>query len=188
MPARRAALSELTDAEFVREVLKELDSRRTFSTVRDQLGTLLAMGPTLTAATEAGIGPLVEDALTRARMLMAEQMLVLEQPLFTAVEVSQVLGARGGGNRTAAARVRARGDIIGLEVQGRFLFPAFQFDIAQARVHPVVAEVNQLLDALAEPWGVALWWLTTQARTKPIDLIGRGEKRLRSLAAAAEVG
>lgn len=72
MPARRAALSELTDAEFVREVLKELDSRRTFSTVRDQLGTLLAMGPTLTAATEAGVGQLVEDALTSARILMAE--------------------------------------------------------------------------------------------------------------------
>ncbi|WP_458683577.1 hypothetical protein [Prescottella equi] len=183
MPSRRAPLETLTDAELVRVVVTELDRRRSFAAVRDQAVALLAMGPTLTAATEAGVGQLVEDAIRRARALMDEQALVLDQPLFTAVEVSQALGARGNGNRSAASRLRARGDIIGLDVQGRFVFPAFQFDLTRACVHPVVAEVNHRLGAHDDPWGAAGWWLAKQGRTVPVDLVGRDEKRLLAMAA-----
>ncbi|MDH6283983.1 hypothetical protein [Prescottella agglutinans] len=188
MPNRRTSLAELTDAELVRTVVTELDRRRSFAAVRDQVTALLAMGPTLTEATEAGVGQLIEDALVKARALMAEQALILDQPLFTAVEVSQVLGARGNGNRSAASRLRARGDIIGLDVQGRFVFPAFQFDLPHARVHPVVAEVNHQLGAFDDPWGAARWWVTKQGRTAPMELVGQGEKRLRTLAAKTAAG
>jgi hypothetical protein len=52
--------------------------------------------------------------------------------------------------------------------------PAFQFD-AQGRPVPVVLEINALLDAADDPWGVADWWLGANAWLDgvPADLLGR---------------
>ncbi|MBE1537050.1 hypothetical protein [Actinomadura algeriensis] len=51
--------------------------------------------------------------------------------------------------------------------------PAFQFDEVGNPV-PVVLEINRLLDAAGDPWGVADWWLCGNAwlRGTPADLLG----------------
>ena len=38
--------------------------------------------------------------------------------------------------------------------------PGFQFDAETAKVRPLVAEINHLLDARHDPWGVGSWWLS----------------------------
>lgn len=178
----RDPLANLSDPELVRAVLTELDKRTSFAAVRDQLAALLTMGPTLTAVTGAGVGQLIEQSLTAARAMIAEQNVVLGQPLFSAVEVAEAVGARGSGNRAVASRLRARGEIVGVEVQGRFLFPAFQFDVGRARVHPVVAEVNRQL-ADRDAWLVARWWATPVDDVTPIELIAADPESLRARAA-----
>ena len=66
-------------------------------------------------------------------------------------------------------------------------WPAFQFDPA-GQPYPVVTEINVLLDADHDPWGVADWWLGRNAWLDacPADLIGRGEDE-RLIAAARAV-
>lgn len=179
----RDQLADLSDSEFVRAILTELDRRPAFEAVRDQLATLLAMGPTLTSVTEAGVGQLVEQALAAARAEIAEQNVVLGQPMLTAVDVAEAVGARGSSNRVVASRLRSRGEIVGLEVQGRFLFPAFQFDVARARVHPMVAEVNRQVTEHGDGWAVARWWMTTVDGHTPISLIDTDPEALRARAA-----
>lgn len=179
----RDQLADLSDPEFVRAILTELDRRPAFEAVRDQLAALLAMGPTLTAVTEAGVGQLVEQALAAARVSIAEQNVVLGQPLFTAIEVAEAVGARGASNRVVASRLRSRGEIVGVEVQGRFLFPAFQFDVERARVHPVVAEVNRQVTQHGDSWAVARWWMTTVDGNAPAGLIKTDPNLLRAQAA-----
>lgn len=179
----RDPLANLSDPELVRAVLTEIDNRPSFAAVRDQLAALLTMGPTLTAVTDAGVGQLIEQSLAAARGMIAEQNVVLGQPLFTAVEVAEAVGARGASNRAVASRLRARGEIVGVEVQGRFLFPAFQFDVGRARVHPVVAEVNRQL-AGRDAWLVARWWATAVEDVAPLELIAADPESLRARAAA----
>ena len=181
---QRDQLADLSDPEFVRAILTELDRRPSFEAVRDQLATLLAMGPTLTAVAQAGVGQLVEEALATARTEIAEQNVVLGQPLFTAVEVAEAVGARGSSNRVVASRLRSRGEIVGVEVQGRFLFPAFQFDLGRARVHPMVAEVNRQLTERSDGWMVARWWVTVVDGHAPAGLIDTDPEALRVRAAA----
>lgn len=45
---------------------------------------------------------------------------------------------------------------------GAIRLPAFQFD-PDGRPHRVVTEVNRMLDAEDDPWGVADWWLGVNA-------------------------
>ncbi|SDD72150.1 hypothetical protein SAMN05444580_10661 [Rhodococcus tukisamuensis] len=45
----------------------------------------------------------------------------------------------------------------------RFVFNGFQFDAARQQVRPIVAEINQQLNAKGDPWGVASWWLNPTA-------------------------
>jgi hypothetical protein len=78
-------------------------------------------------------------------------------------------------------------ELIRLRVDGRVRLPRFQFG-ADRSADRVVLEVNRLLDAEHDPWGVASWWLDRHAwlRGKPVDLLdGTPEQRLRVAAAAA---
>jgi hypothetical protein len=55
----------------------------------------------------------------------------------------------------------------------RVQLPAFQFG-PDRRVRPAVAEVNRLLRAERDPWGVASWWTSRHAwlLEPPADLLG----------------
>jgi len=71
----------------------------------------------------------------------------------------------------------------------RVQLPAFQFAPA-GRPWDVVMEVNQLLDAADDPWGVTCWWVDPHARLgdAPADLLGRGQDGLIMRAARALAG
>lgn len=78
-------------------------------------------------------------------------------------------------------------DLIRLRVGGRVRLPRFQFSADRAP-DSVVLQVNRLLDAEHDPWGVASWWFDRHAwlRGTPADLLdGPPEQRLRLAAAAA---
>jgi hypothetical protein len=62
--------------------------------------------------------------------------------------------------------------------------PAFQFGPSGAP-WPVVREINELLDAAGDPWGVACWWVDPHERldAAPAALLGRSEDALIRLAA-----
>lgn len=66
--------------------------------------------------------------------------------------------------------------------------PAFQFR-ADGQPVPVVLTVNELLDANADPWGVADWWLGENAWLEaiPAELIGRVADTVLVQAAQAEL-
>lgn len=69
-------------------------------------------------------------------------------------------------DRDALVRLRSRDGADGA--------PAFQFDAAGNPV-PVVLEINRLLDAAGDPWGVADWWLCGNAWLDggmPAELLG----------------
>ena len=72
-----------------------------------------------------------------------------------------------------------------LRPDGTAQVPAFQFGPSGA-LWPVVREINELLDAAGDPWGVACWWADPHEHLGafPAALLGRGEDALLRLAAA----
>jgi hypothetical protein len=75
----------------------------------------------------------------------------------------------------AAGADPGRPDLIRLpRADRRVVLPAFQFGQDGSPV-PVVAEVNLLLGAAGDPWGVADWWLGQNLwlNGAPADLLGR---------------
>jgi hypothetical protein len=93
----------------------------------------------------------------------------------------------------SAAQVR----VLGEDPERRFLIrldtptgeeriPAFQFG-PDGRAIAMVLAVNESLEADADPWGVADWWLGMNVwlDARPADLIGRNDHGVRAAAAAA---
>lgn len=104
---------------------------------------------------------------------------ILDEPLLESSAVAEALGRSGANGREAASKLRLSGRLVGLKQGNRYLYPAFQLDFDERRVPPVVAHVNQLLDAVRDPWGVASWWITNSSRLgdrAPRDLIGTTEE------------
>jgi len=73
--------------------------------------------------------------------------------------------------RTEAPESSA-GDVIIFNTDDGPVYPAFQFDSTGA-VIPIVAEINALLGANDDPWGVADWWLGDEPSlgSRPADLV-----------------
>ncbi len=91
-------------------------------------------------------------------------------------EAARVLGAKPS-NRERVRALRARSILVGLHHAGRYLYPAFQFEIAKRRVYPEVRRVNERLDAAGDPWGVASWWTSPNdyLDARPMDLVGTAD-------------
>ena len=74
-----------------------------------------------------------------------------------------------------------------LERGGRIYAPRFQFD-AHGHLRPEASQVNELLDAVEDPWGAASWWLAPHAALHaiPADALvaGRAEEVIAAAAAA----
>jgi hypothetical protein len=100
-----------------------------------------------------------------------------------AVTADQVIAAGDDPYRDDLVRLPAQ--IPGEPVR----LPAFQFGLDG---HPIrlVAQINRLLDAADDPWGVADWWLSRNAwlNAVPADLIGSGQDEALTEAARAELG
>ena len=65
--------------------------------------------------------------------------------------------------KAATSQHTATGSVIALPASRQKLYPAFQFDSPHRKVRPMVAQINWILGAKADPWGVASWWLNPTA-------------------------
>lgn len=104
----------------------------------------------------------------------------LDQWLLSAPSLTEQQLASAGGAPT-------RPDLIKLPLNEHHQLPAFQFD-GNAQPHPIVSEVNNLLDAAGDPWGVADWWLGENVwlERAPAALLGQNkDSDLRRAAHAA---
>lgn len=101
---------------------------------------------------------------------------VLAQPMLDSNAVSRALGRSGNNAREAASKLRLAGKLLGVQDNtNAYLFPEWQIDQEGRRVFPVAAEINLLLDALNDPWGIASWWISPTDRLNgdaPKDLLG----------------
>lgn len=109
--------------------------------------------------------------------------------LLSSADAGRALGSTQSDPRRVASAWRARGALLGLPLGRSVHFPAFQFDVASHRIRPGVADVNKLLNARADPWGVASWWISPSGwlddDRSPLDLAVAGDvNTLRELATA----
>ena len=112
---------------------------------------------------------------------------MLSQPTFTSEAVAEALGSDSVNARQYANAKRRRGELLGLPVKNRNLFPAFQIDVEKHRIWPGVIEVNRLLCAADDPWGVASWWFSEDAwlrGERPADVVAQPGGNERVVAAA----
>ena len=119
----------------------------------------------------------VRDAFTDLAIRTQAHRAVLDVPMLTSSAQAEALGLRGKNQREAASRLRQRGVLRGLpDTASRgYLYPAFQIDPLDRRVHPVVETVNTTLRAVEDPWGVGSWWVSPTGcldERAPMDLVG----------------
>lgn len=103
---------------------------------------------------------------------------IFEEKMLDATTVSKLLRSRSMNPRQYANALRTRGEIVGLPERNQYMYPEFQFDGRRHRVYPEVIQVNKLLDAARDPWGVASWWITPHGFLRgraPRNLIGTSE-------------
>jgi len=144
----------------------------------------------LTAVRGAGLTPAREIRLSDRAAALLESMrieqdareAVLREGVADADQVGQWLGGSGTAIRDKASKARRAGRLLGLDVNGRTKYPIFQIDPAQARIRPGVAEANTQLNAKADPWGVASWWLSPSGwladGQRPADVAIAGDREL----------
>lgn len=182
-------LQALPDGEFYNVLAEAIQHRESMSAVRIPLLSLVASGPTLSAAIGSAVSAdAAATAVARTHIETAARQSMFEHPHLEAADVADMLRSRDKNRRSPASRLRERGDIVGYEVAGRHLYPAFQFDATTAKVRPIVADVNRSLDARNDPWGVGSWWLSPSGwlpdATSPADLAvaGGGDETIRAIA------
>lgn len=130
-----------------------------------------------------------QQAMTQAKILGEAIDAIWQAPMFEPKDAAVALGAKAS-NREKVRMHRERSWLLGLPRDRGFLYPAFQFDPLRRDVFPEVRTVNELLGAADDPWGVASWWVSVNARidTAPLELVGtdRSEDLLAVAAAAVE--
>lgn len=130
-----------------------------------------------------------DDVLRIARIRGEAEASILRQPMFESSVLARALGSSSSNPREFARVARARGDVIGLPRPKGHVFPVFQVDRARGEVWPIVVEINHLLGANEDPWGVASWWFTEDPilETEPYRLVSdpRRAEDLRRAARAA---
>jgi hypothetical protein len=119
-----------------------------------------------------------DDSLRQARIAGEAIAAIWEEELLTSSETALRLGAKPS-NREKINSYRRRSILLGLprDEGRRYLYPAFQLDPQRQEIRPEVWKVNELLDAAADPWGVASWWISLHGRlgSRPMDLVGTAE-------------
>ncbi len=120
-----------------------------------------------------------DDALREARIAGEAMAAVWEEEMLSSSEAARRLGAKPS-NREKVSSFRRRSMLLGLpRDEGRqYLYPSFQIDLRRREIHPEVRKVNEMLDAVSDPWGVASWWVSMNARldARPLELVGAGDE------------
>ena len=98
---------------------------------------------------------------------------IWQMPMLEPRDAAVALGAKET-NRERARQHRGRSWLLGLRRDRGYLYPAFQFDPLRRDVFSEVRAVNELLGAVGDPWGVASWWVSKNARidAAPLELVG----------------
>lgn len=190
LPAQRRA--------FIRLIEELLSADQQLADVASSVGTLLRSQVAAGAVTAAFIPETgadedledtfsADDVLRIGRVRGQAEAAILQEPMFEAGAAAAMLGSRARNPREFGRQLRSRGDILALRVGNRFVFPAFQFDAVRHEVRPVVAEINRVLGASDDPWGVASYWFSRDPNLaeRPADLAADGA-RTGELRATAE--
>lgn len=116
---------------------------------------------------------LADSSLKQVRIAAEAVAAIWDEELLPSSEAARRLGAKAS-NREKINAYRRRSMLLGLPRGQRYLYPAFQIDAARQEICPEVQEVNRLLGAAADPWGVASWWVSVNGRlgARPLDLVG----------------
>lgn len=105
----------------------------------------------------------------------------------SAQEASARLSKSGSGvSRTVAHEKRKQSKLLAVRVANGFRFPTFQFD-PRGGIRPLVADVNERLGALSDPWGTLSWWFDENeilGDARPADLVVSADLDEESLDAA----
>lgn len=94
-------------------------------------------------------------------------------PMLEPKDAAVALGAKPT-NRERVRQHRERSWLVGLPRDRGYMYPAFQFDLLRREVFSEVRYVNELLGAANDPWGVASWWISKNARidAAPMEFVG----------------
>lgn len=125
-----------------------------------------------------------DEALRHAAAVRRELLARPTVPWKTAV---RLLGERGGISEGEFSNMLELGCLVVLDAADDVLVPAFQFDWDAGSLHPVVAQINQLLDARQDPWSAVAWWYAPNPHThehEPAALVADPKRRMRLLRAA----
>jgi len=72
-------------------------------------------------------------------------------------KVHKLYGSKADNKAALAGRWRGDGKIFGIDLQGRTVYPAFQFD-ASGKPKPIIAKVLRVLGGKPGPWQIAIWF------------------------------
>jgi hypothetical protein len=174
-----AELEQLSAADFVTAVtdaLKRTPGARRRDQVAFLLRAVMSEEENVTALAGDARNVLdVDSVMTDIALRSAARSAVLNTPMLDSRGVGVALGMKGKNLREAASDLRRKGAVLGVKVGQRYLYPVFQFDLLERRLWPVVATVNQTLDAQNDPWAVASWWISKNPGVgwhAPMDLVG----------------
>ena len=123
--------------------------------VRDDIERLvLSLMPAVPRVTPAGLTEQARrNAELRRRVLDSFEFL-------DASAISRLSGSKSTNPRARASRWASEGRLFGVVVNGRTLYPSFQFD-EEGQPRPAVAEVLAELRKLnLSAWATAIWWNT----------------------------
>ena len=138
------------------EMLGDPETRDTMRRLLDKLRVLLDESEQVLAAPSR-----LRDAVRRE---------LLHQPMFSADDIVANHHARL--DTSDLDEWRTRSILLALPTEDGYRYPQFQF-AANWTLYEVVREINERLDAVQDPWGVASWWFSEHVRLggRPADLV-----------------
>jgi hypothetical protein len=136
------------------------------------------------------VDDLADSTLRQARLAGEAIASIWEEPMLEPKAAAIALGAKAT-NREKVRSYRDRSWLLGMQRDRSYLYPAFQFDQHKRELYPEVRQVNELLDAAVDSWGVASWWVSSNdylGGARPLDLVGeaRAEEVIRAAQAVVE--
>lgn len=196
-----AQLTHMEDGEFTALVDDVLRHRPRLSPVRDEVIELVILGHHWSDLTgseapqyvDSDFGGSSAQSLVRQAAIErdARSFIFARLKMLRAADAGALVGGDYQVPRKAANEARKRGILLGLRQGNQFVYPAFQFDLAERRVRPAVAAANKSLGSLEDPWAVASWWASPSAliatKESPFELAVNGNNETLAQLVAAEL-
>ncbi len=135
--------------------------------MRDDISRQFAGGP------RKVVDDIERKLFHRARLKGEAMAAIWQEPMLEARVAAVALGVKPS-NREKVSQYRRRSWLVGLRWGRGYLYPEFQFDPNRSDVYEAVRAVNEMLNAVGDPWGVASWWFSSHAGlgVRPVDLVG----------------